>query len=318
MSDFETVASTEDQAARRGVSGEPATPGRIGAPQRARSLAGDAWRDLRRNPIFWISLGLVVLFTAMAAVPSLFTANDPRDCLLSRQHAGPSGGAVFGYDFQGCDVYARAVYGTRASLLVGALAALATGVIALVVGMLAGYFGGWVDAVLSRVIDIVLGIPLLLAAIVLLKRLSTSSDNVRLFAVIFVLAVLGWTTAARVIRSSVITAKEQDYVSAARMLGARNGRIMWRHILPNALAPAIVVLTIALGSFIAAEATLSFLGIGLKAPTISWGQDIDTGRIHMREAATPLIVPSAFLALTVLAFIMLGDAIRDAFDPKLR
>ncbi|GGR84794.1 ABC transporter permease [Micromonospora fulviviridis] len=318
MSDFETVAATEDQAARRGVSGEPATPDRIGAPQRARSLAGDAWRDLRRNPIFWVSLALVVLAAAMAAVPSLFTANDPRDCLLSRQHAGPSGGAIFGYDFQGCDVYARAVYGTRASLLVGALAALATGVIALVVGMLAGYFGGWVDAVLSRVIDIVLGIPLLLAAIVLLKRLSTSSDNVRLFAVIFVLAVLGWTTAARVIRSSVITAKEQDYVSAARMLGARNGRIMWRHILPNALAPAIVVLTIALGSFIAAEATLSFLGIGLKAPTISWGQDIDTGRIHMRESATPLIVPSAFLALTVLAFIMLGDAIRDAFDPKLR
>lgn len=318
MSDFETVAATENQAARRGVSGEPGTPNQVGAPNKPRSLAGDAWRDLRRNPIFWVSLGLVVLITAMAVVPSLFTANDPRDCLLSRQHAGPSGGAILGYDFQGCDVYARAVYGTRASLLVGALAALATGVIALVVGMLAGYFGGWVDAVLSRVIDIVLGIPLLLAAIVLLKRLSTSSDNVRLFAVIFVLAVLGWTTAARVIRSSVITAKEQDYVSAARMLGARNGRIMWRHILPNALAPAIVVLTIALGSFIAAEATLSFLGIGLKAPTISWGQDIDTGRIHMRESATPLIVPSAFLALTVLAFIMLGDAIRDAFDPKLR
>ncbi|KAB1904242.1 ABC transporter permease [Micromonospora sp. AMSO31t] len=318
MSDFETVAATEDQAARRGVSGEPGTPNRVGEPQKPRSLAGDAWRDLRRNPIFWVSLGLVVLITAMAAVPSLFTANDPRDCLLSRQHAAPSGGAILGYDFQGCDVYARAVYGTRASLLVGALAALVTGVIALVVGMLAGYFGGWVDAVLSRVIDIVLGIPLLLAAIVLLKRLSTSSDNVRLFAVIFVLAVLGWTTAARVVRSSVITAKEQDYVAAARMLGASNGRIMWRHILPNALAPAIVVLTIALGSFIAAEATLSFLGIGLKAPTISWGQDIDTGRIHMRESATPLIVPSAFLALTVLAFIMLGDAIRDAFDPKLR
>ncbi|SCF14115.1 ABC transporter permease [Micromonospora mirobrigensis] len=315
MSDFETVAATEDQSARRGVSGEPGTPA---ATQRPRSLAGDAWRDLRRKPVFWISLVLVVLVAAMAAVPSLFTANDPRDCLLSRQHAGPSGGAIFGYDFQGCDTYARAVYGARASLLVGAFSALLTGVIALVVGMVAGFFGGWVDAVLSRVIDIVLGIPLLLAAIVLLKRVSTASDNVRLLAVIFVLAVLGWTTAARVVRSSVITAKEQDYVAAARMLGAGNGRIMWRHILPNALAPAIVVLTIALGSFIAAEATLSFLGIGLKAPTISWGIEIDAGRVHMRESATPLVVPSVFLALTVLAFIMLGDAIRDAFDPKLR
>ncbi|MFJ8580152.1 ABC transporter permease [Micromonospora sp. NPDC093277] len=290
----------------------------VGAPQKARSLAGDAWRDLRRNPIFWISLTLVVLVTAMAAVPSLFTANDPRDCLLSRQHAGPSGGAILGYDFQGCDTYSRAVYGARASLLVGALSALFTGVIALTVGMFAGYFGGWVDAVLSRVTDIVLGIPLLLAAIVMLKRVHSDGSTVRIAAVIFVLAALGWTTAARVVRSSVITAKEQDYVAAARMLGAGNGRIMFRHILPNALAPAIVVLTIALGSFIAAEATLSFLGIGLKAPTISWGIDIDAGRVHMREAATPLVVPSAFLALTVLAFIMLGDAIRDAFDPKLR
>ncbi|WP_349880389.1 ABC transporter permease [Micromonospora sp. HUAS YX12] len=318
MSDFETVAATENQAARRGVSGEPGTPGRAGRPDRARSLAGDAWRDLRRNPVFWISLLLVVLVAAMAVAPGLFAANDPRDCLLSRQHAGPSGGAIFGYDFQGCDTFARAVYGARASLLVGAFSALITGVIALVVGMLAGYFGEWVDAVLSRVIDIVLGIPLLLAAIVLLKRVSTSGDTVRLLAVILVLALLGWTTAARVVRSSVITAREQDYVAAARMLGAGNGRIMWRHILPNALAPAIVVLTIALGSFIAAEATLSFLGIGLKAPTISWGIDIDAGRVHMRESATPLLVPSTFLALTVLAFIMLGDAIRDAFDPKLR
>ncbi|ADL48893.1 ABC transporter permease [Micromonospora aurantiaca (nom. illeg.)] len=318
MSDFETVAATENQAARRGVSGEPGTPGRAGRPDRARSLAGDAWRDLRRNPVFWISLLLVVLVAAMAVAPGLFAANDPRDCVLSRQHAGPSGGAIFGYDFQGCDTFARAVYGARASLLVGAFSALITGVIALVVGMLAGYFGGWVDAVLSRVIDIVLGIPLLLAAIVLLKRVSTSGETVRLFAVILVLALLGWTTAARVVRSSVITAREQDYVAAARMLGAGDGRIMWRHILPNALAPAIVVLTIALGSFIAAEATLSFLGIGLKAPTISWGIDIDAGRVHMRESATPLIVPSTFLALTVLAFIMLGDAIRDAFDPKLR
>ncbi|WBB66495.1 ABC transporter permease [Micromonospora sp. WMMD812] len=318
MSDFETVAATENQAARRGPSGEPGNPNQPGTPGKPRSLAGDAWRDLRRNPIFWVSLTLVLIVTLMAVAPGLFTANDPKDCLLSRQHAGPSGGAIFGYGFQGCDTFSRAVYGTQASLLVGALSALFTGVLALIVGMLAGYFGGWVDAVLSRVIDIVLGIPLLLAAIVLLKRVGTESPNFRLGAVVLVLALLGWTTAARVVRSSVITAKEQDYVAAARMLGAGNGRIMLRHILPNALAPAIVVLTIALGSFIAAEATLSFLGIGLSQETISWGQDIDTGRVHMREAATPLIVPSAFLALTVLAFIMLGDAIRDAFDPKLR
>ena len=167
---------TENQAARRGPSGEPGTPNQVGAANKPRSLAGDAWRDLRRNPIFWISLALVVIFTLMALLPGVFTANDPNDCLLSRQHAGPSGGAIFGYDFQGCDTYSRAVYGARASLLVGALAALGTGIIALVIGMLAGYFGRWVDAVLSRVIDVVLGIPLLLAAIVLLKRVSSDSQ----------------------------------------------------------------------------------------------------------------------------------------------
>lgn len=316
MSDFETVAAMEDPAARPGPAGEQDAA--AGKPAKVRSLAGDAWRDLRRNPIFWISLTLVALVSAMAAFPGLFTANDPQDCVLSRQHAGPSGGAIFGYDFQGCDTYARAVYGARASLIVGVCSAALTGLIAIVVGMLAGYFGHWVDAVISRVIDVVLGIPLLLAAIVLLKRISSDAPSVRIMAVVFVLAVLGWTTAARVVRSSVISAKEQDYVAAARMLGAGNGRIMWRHILPNSLAPAVVVLTIALGSFIAAEATLSFLGIGLKAPTISWGIDINTGRAHMRESALPLAVPSTFLALTVLAFIMLGDAIRDAFDPKLR
>ena len=172
--DFETVAATENQAARRGVSGEPGHAGPGRRPQRAaqpcrRRLAGPAPQpDLLDLACVWSCWS-----PPMASCPALFTANDPRDCVLSRQHAGPSGGAIFGYDFQGCDTYSRAVYGARASLLVGALSALLTGVIALVVGMLAGYFGGWVDAVLSRVIDIVLGIPLLLAAIVLLKRVSS-------------------------------------------------------------------------------------------------------------------------------------------------
>jgi peptide/nickel transport system permease protein/oligopeptide transport system permease protein len=321
MTDFETVASSELNTARRGPSGEPDAPGQPKdmtetRPQKVRSLAGDAWADLRRNPIFWIASVLVVIVVLMAVFPSLFTPNSPTDCELSRQHDGPSGAAIFGYTFQGCDVWARAVYGARASVTIGGLAALGAGIIAIIVGLVAGYFGGWTDAVLSRVIDIVLGIPLLLGALVLLSRVK-GDDTARTLAIVGVLAGLGWTTAARVIRSSVITAKQQDYVLAARMLGAGNGRIMWRHILPNSLAPVVVVITIALGAFIATEATLSFLGIGLNN-TVSWGADINTAQQHVREDVTPLAVPSIFLALTVLAFIMLGDAIRDAFDPKLR
>jgi oligopeptide transport system permease protein len=283
-----------------------------------RSLAGDAWHDLRHSKIFWVAAVLVVLVVAMAAFPSLFTSADPRACSLRQQYQGPSGSAFFGYDFQGCDVYARTVYGARASVEVGVLATLISGVIGLIFGLGAGYFGGWVDAVLSRIIDVVLGIPFLLAAIVLAKRLSHDPASNGVPAVIITLGVLGWTTAARVMRSSVIASKTQDYVAAARMLGAGPARLMMRHILPNSVASFIVVLTILLGVNIASEATLSFLGIGLKGDAISWGTAISAAAPNVRTAAAPLIWPSVFLALTVLAFIMLGDAIRDAFDPKLR
>ena len=283
-----------------------------------RSLAGDAWRDLRKSKIFWCAAVLVVIVLLMAAFPSLFTSADPRACSLSRQHAGPSGGAFFGYDFQGCDVYARAVHGARNSIVIGVMATLISGIIGLIFGLSAGYFGGWADALLSRFIDIVLGIPFLLAAIVLAKRLASDPNNTGIWAVTLTLGCLGWTTAARIMRSSVIASKNQDYVAAARMLGAGPARLMMRHILPNSIASFIVVLTILLGTNIATEATLSFLGVGLKGDAISWGIAISESGRFVRTSAAPLIWPSVFLALTVLAFIMLGDAIRDAFDPKLR
>ncbi len=310
------VAGAADTSAASAAA--PTPPGRTERAAKPRSLFDDAMRDLRRNPIFWVASLLVVLVVAMAFLPEMFTSADPRLCMLSRQHGGPSGTALLGYDFQGCDVFARTVYGANASVKVAIFAVALTTVLALLIGMPAGFFGGWIDAVLSRVIDIVLGVPYLLAGIVLAKRLTSGRADPGIWAVVLVLGVLGWTTAARIIRSSVLTAKEQDYVAAARMLGASNWRIMWRHILPNALAPMVVVLTISLGGFIASEATLSFLGIGLKPPAISWGIDIASAQTHVREAAIPMIAPAGFLALTVLGFIMLGDAIRDAFDPRLR
>jgi len=302
MSDIQAVTAAESAVSR----------------EKPRSLAGDAWRDLRRNKIFWVASFLVIVFVVMAIVPQLFGAGDPRDCALSRQHDGPSGNAFFGYDFQGCDVYAKAIYGARNSILVGLLATLLAGTIGLIMGLSAGYFGGWVDALLSRFIDIVLGLPFLLAAIVLARRLSADPNDNGFWAVIITLGFLGWTTAARVMRSSVIASKNQDYVAAARMLGSGPARLMMKHILPNSTAAFIVVLTILLGTNIATEATLTFLGVGLKGDAISWGIMINEAGPNVRIAAEPLIWPSVFLALTVLAFIMLGDAIRDAFDPKLR
>ena len=288
------------------------------ADTRPRSLAGDAWNDLRRNKIFWASAVLVVLVLMMAAVPSLFTSADPAACTLSNQHKGPSGGAIFGFDFQGCDVFARTVHGARNSIQVGLLSTLLAGLLGVAFGLAAGYFGGVVDAVLSRITDIWLGVPFLLGAIVLSGRLSAGDDNDGVMAVTITLGVLTWTASARVMRSSVISAKSQDYVAAARMLGAGPARLMFRHILPNSVASVIVVLTLLLGTNIATEATLSYLAVGLKGDALSWGKQIADAQSYARIAAAPLVWPSAFLAATVLAFIMLGDAIRDAFDPKLR
>jgi oligopeptide transport system permease protein len=310
MSDINLVAAAETPSAATG-------PRRSRSAGKPRSLAGDAWTDLRRNKIFWVAAVLVALILLMAVWPSLFTSADPRECILGRAHRGADEKALLGYDFQGCNVYARTIYGARDSIVVGVFATLISGVLGLVFGLAAGYYGRWVDAILSRFIDIVLGIPFLLAAIVLTRRLAGPTST-GVFAVTVTLGVLGWTTAARVMRSSVLATKEQDYVAAARMVGARASRIMLRHILPNAVAPFIVVLTILLGINIASEATLSYLGVGLRGDAISWGTAISDEGPYVRIHSGPLVWPSVFLGVTVLAFIMLGDAIRDAFDPKLR
>ena len=289
-------------------------PAAVDAP---RSLSDDAWYDLQRNPIFWLAAAIVLVIVLMATFPGMFSSIDARTatCELSSSMRPPDRTHWFGFDKQGCDVYSKVIYGARASTTVGVVSTLLAGVIALVVGLLAGFYGGWTDALLARGVDVVLGIPTLLGAIVFAKALS--SHELGIWPVVIALGVLGWPQAARVMRSSVIAARQQDYVQAARVLGAGHGRLMLRHILPNAVAPMIVVLTILLGELIAAEATLSFLGVGARN-TISWGVDIAEAQRWIREAAHPLMFPAGFLTLTVLAFIMLGDAVREAFDPRLR
>ncbi|MEV8325213.1 ABC transporter permease [Kitasatospora sp. NPDC059811] len=288
--------------------------------EEARSLWGDAWRDLRRRPIFLISAVLILLLVVMAIFPWAFTDADPRkadlihDYLRRPDWTDFFGAGWFGYDGQGRSIYARVVYGARASITVGICVTLAVTVLGGLAGMVAGYFGGAVDAVISRITDIFFGLPLLLGALVLLNAFTTRT----VWSVVIALAFLGWTQIARVMRGAVLTVKQSDYVVAGRALGAGTGRLMFRHILPNAIAPVIVVATIALGGYIATEATLSFLGIGLQDPTISWGIDISSAQKVIRTAPYVLFFPAVALSVTVLAFIMLGDAVRDALDPKLR
>lgn len=282
--------------------------------EKPRSLWQDAWRDLRGNWIFWVS-SLVILFLLVVAIwPGLFTSTSPLACNLSDSLQSGSSAHPFGTDNQGCDIYSRTLHGARASVTVGVFATLGSVVLGAVLGGLAGFFGGWWDAILSRITDIFFGIPLLLGAMVFLTAINSHS----VWIVVAFLVILGWPQIARIARGSVITAKQQDYVTAARALGAGNSRMMLRHILPNAVAPIIVVGTIALGSYISLEATLSFLGVGLAPPTVSWGIDLSNAVQVFRNAPWTLFYPAAALSITVLAFIMLGDAVREALDPKLR
>ncbi|MCD0486455.1 ABC transporter permease [Streptacidiphilus sp. ASG 303] len=281
---------------------------------RPRSLGQDAWADLRRNPVFVLSALLILFLVLISVWPGLIATRSPLQCDLGRSLDGPAPGHWFGFDTQGCDVYTRVVYGARASVTVGVCATAGAAVAGTVLGGLAGFFGGWWDGLLSRVTDIFFGIPILLGGLVLLSVLPGTT----LWTVVGFIVLLGWTQVARIARGAVITAKQNDYVMAARALGAGNTRLMLRHVLPNAVAPVIVVATIALGTYIALEATLSYLGVGLKPPTVSWGIDISAAAAYIRNAPHMLLYPAGALSITVLAFIMLGDAVRDALDPKLR
>ena len=282
------------------------------------SLWGEAWRNLRRQPLFIISALLIVLILAVAAFPGLFTNASPDEgCSLSNSNGGSTAGHPLGFTFQGCDVYARVIYGTRASVLVGLLTTIAVVIIGGVLGALAGYYGGWLDAVLARLGDIFFALPLILGAIIIMQ-LPTFRENRTVMTVVFTLLIFGWPQVARITRGAVISVRNSDFVVASRSLGLSKSKALIKHVIPNAMAPVIVIATISLGTFIVAESTLSFLGIGLPPSVMSWGNDISDAQTSLRTNPATLLWPAGALSITVLSFIMLGDAVRDALDPKAR
>ncbi|MFY9262192.1 MAG: ABC transporter permease [Actinomycetaceae bacterium] len=279
------------------------------------SMWGEAWKYLRKRVLFWVAATIILLAVAMAAFPQLFTSVDPKFCELSRSMELPSSGHPFGFDRQGCDIYSRTVYGARASVIVGILTTVTVVFIGATFGTLAGYFGGWIDSLLSRVTDIVFAVPFLLAGIVVMQMFR---DNRTILTVVLVLAIFGWPSIARITRGAVMQTKNEEFVTAAHALGETKWKIILRHILPNSAAPIIVYATVALGSFIVSEATLSFLGVGLPSDVVSWGGDIARAQVSLRIQPSVLFYPAGALALTVLSFIMMGDVVRDALDPKMR
>jgi oligopeptide transport system permease protein len=272
------------------------------------------WRQLRRRPKFVVAATLIVLILVVAVFPGLFTEADPDYADPSQSLLPPSAAHWFGTDLQGHDIYARTVYGARASVTVGLGATLIVFVVGGALGALAGFYGGWVDALVSRVADVFFGLPLLLAAIVLMGVLRHRT----VWTVIVILALFGWPQVARIARGAVLEVRASDYVLAAQALGLSRFAILLRHALPNALGPVIAVATISLGIYIVTEATLSYLGVGLPATVVSWGGDISVDQTRLRSGSPILFYPAGALAITVLAFMMLGDALRDALDPASR
>jgi oligopeptide transport system permease protein len=278
------------------------------------SFWGDVWRGLRHRPKFIVSAVLIALVIVVAVLPSLFSGADPGYANPDQSLLTPSAAHWFGTDLQGHDIYARTIYGARASITVGLGATLLVFLGGGVLGALAGFYGGWIDAVVSRIADVFFGIPLLLAAIVLMQVMHHRT----VWTVIAILALFGWPQIARIARGSVLSVRGSDYVLAAKALGLTRFGILVRHVVPNAIGPVIAMSTIALGLFIVTEATLSYLGVGLPPSVVSWGGDINVDQIRLRAGSPILFYPAGALALTVLAFMIMGDVLRDALDPTSR
>ncbi|MEV5708364.1 ABC transporter permease [Actinoallomurus sp. NPDC052274] len=286
------------------------------------SLWSDAWRDLRRRVIFWVSVAILFVMGLMAVFPALFTGRGVNDrCDVRFAKHKPSSwnpfsadGHPFGYDTHGCDYWAQIVHGARAPMIVGFVVTGIALTLSITLGSLSGYFGRWLDALISRITDIFFGLPLVLGALVIL----TAFPDHGVWSMSLVLGVLWWPTMTRLMRGQVLAVRDADYVQAARMLGAGDVRIMVRHILPNAVAPVFVYAMLNVGVVIGYEATLDYLGVGLRYPTVSWGLQLSQAQDVFTDYPYLLIYPAVLLTATVLSFLLLGDAVRDALDPKLR
>lgn len=279
-----------------------------------------AWQRLRRDRVAMISLVIIVLIVLMAIFAPLatwITGHPPNEqyrqigLTADGLPKGPSSQFWMGTDDLGRDIFVRIAFGARVSLLVGVVATGIAVAIGVIVGLAAGFFGGLVDTVLARVVDVILCVPFLLVAIALV-----SITGPGLSITILVIGFFSWASVARIVRGQVLSLREREFVEAARSLGARDRRIMFVDILPNVLAPVIVYTTLLIPVVIVVEATLTFLGLGLPPPTADWGGMISDGQAYYTTSWWFLIFPGAALLLTTLAFNLFGDGVRDAFDPR--
>jgi ABC-type dipeptide/oligopeptide/nickel transport system permease subunit len=268
---------------------------------------------LKRDGRAWFGLGVIVLMVIAALAAPLIARHDPTSIDLIHQLERPSGAHWMGTDIQGRDVWSRLVFGARISLTVGLISQSIALTLGLALGLIAGYYGRWIDELVMRLADVTLAFPTLLLLIALVAALQPS-----LTVVFLTIGLVGWAGMARLVRGQVLVVRELEYVQAMRALGARNTWIIVRHVLPAVIAPVLIAATLSVAAAIMAEASLSFLGLGVQPPTPSWGAMIADGRdlSQLRGAPWTSLFPGLAIGLTVLGFNLLGDALRDALDPR--
>jgi peptide/nickel transport system permease protein len=255
---------------------------------------------------------LIILILSCIFAPYL-TPYNYYDIDLDNRFAPPSKDHIMGTSELGHDIFTRILYGGRISLLVGFASAFAAAVLGGVLGLVSGYYGGLLDNIIMRIADIFYSIPVLPLMLIIAKFLGSSVINI-----IFVIVVFGWMTVSRIVRGMTLSLKQHEFIESARAIGADNLRIMYKHLLPNLMAPLIVSSTLAIGNAIIYEASLSFLGLGIQPPTPSWGNMLQRAQEHIWRAPWMAFWPGIFIFITVLCFNFLGDGLRDAMDPKLK
>ncbi len=272
-----------------------------------------AWRRFLRHRLAVGAAVVIGLLYLVAVFAPWLAPYDPiDDIFVTRRLDGPSLQHPFGVDEVGRDLLSRVIWGSRISLTVGFVAASISLVLGVTFGALAGYFGGVIDTVIMRIVDLLMAIPPILLIIAVVAALGPSFTNV-----IIVIGATGWTQYARVTRGEFVSLREEEFVESARALGSKTTRIVFYHILPNCLAPIIVLATLNVATAVLIETSLSFLGFGVQPPVASWGNILTPGRQYLRHAPHIATIPGIAISITVLAFNLAGDGLRDALDPKM-
>lgn len=273
----------------------------------------EAWRSFRKNKLAVIGALIVLFFILLAIFAPVIAPEGINEQKLAKRLLAPSSEHWFGTDDFGRDIFSRVVYGARISLWVGFLAVMGSIVVGCLLGILAGYYGKWVDTIISRFFDILLAFPSILLAIAIVAVLGPSLRNA-----LIAIAIINVPNFGRLIRSRVLSVKQEEYIMAARAVGMKNSRILFHHVMPNSIAPIIVQGTLAIATAIIEAAALGFLGLGAEAPNPEWGKMLSDAKAFLTQAPWTMVFPGLAIMLTVLGFNLMGDGLRDALDPRMK